>query len=82
MSGWVESKVEKSRRKAGGVMARRIEMAVTKTGLRQPNRDSIYWRTQPYAVRLAALEEIRQEYHCWKYGAEPRFQRVYSIVKR
>ena len=29
-----------------------------------------------------ALEEIRREYHRWKYGAEPGFQRVYSIAKR
>ncbi|MBM3150622.1 MAG: hypothetical protein FJZ96_00210 [Chloroflexi bacterium] len=44
--------------------------------------DLKYWQTQPPAVRLAALEEIRREYHRWRYGAEPRFQRVYSIVKR
>jgi hypothetical protein len=31
---------------------------------------------------LAALEQIRQEYHRWKYGVQPRFQRVYRIVKR
>jgi hypothetical protein len=44
--------------------------------------DFAYWQTQPYEARLAALEEIRQEYHRWKYGAEPRLQRVLSIVKR
>jgi hypothetical protein len=44
--------------------------------------DLKYWRAQPPAARLAALEEIRQEYHRWRYGAEPRLQRVYSIVKR
>ena len=41
-----------------------------------------YWQTQSYEARLAALEEIRREYHRWKYRAEPRFQRVYRIVKR
>ena len=44
--------------------------------------DLKYWQAQPPAVRLAALEEIRREYHRWRYGAEPGFQRVYSIVKR
>ena len=44
--------------------------------------DFAYWQTQPYARRLAALEQIRQEFHRWKYDAEPGFQRVYSIVKR
>ncbi len=44
--------------------------------------DLKFWQAQPPAARLAALEEIRREYHRWRYGAEPRFQRVYSIVKR
>lgn len=40
------------------------------------------WRTQSYEARLVALEQIRQEYHNWRYGAEPRLQRVYEIVRR
>ncbi len=44
--------------------------------------DAAYWRAQPPSARLAALEEIRQEYHKWKYGTEPRFERVYKIIKR
>ncbi|WP_217650638.1 hypothetical protein [Spirulina major] len=32
--------------------------------------------------RLATLEQIRREYHQWKYHAEPRLQRVYSITQR
>jgi hypothetical protein len=59
-----------------------IKRVVTKRKLTEKKNDAAYWRTQPYAVRLAALEEIRQEYHVWKYGAEPGFQRVYRIVKR
>ena len=35
-----------------------------------------------YAARLAALEQIRQEYHRWKYGGEPQFQKVFSIHTR
>jgi hypothetical protein len=45
-------------------------------------RDAAWWRQQPPAERIAALEAIRREYHLWKYGAEPRFQRVYRIAER
>jgi prolyl-tRNA editing enzyme YbaK/EbsC (Cys-tRNA(Pro) deacylase) len=50
--------------------------------LRKQPSDLAYWLTQPYQVRLAALEEIRREYNHWRYGAEPRLARVYTIVKR
>ena len=60
----------------------KIEKVVTKIKLADKKTDSAYWREQPYSARLAALEEIRQEYHHWRYGAEPGFQRVYTIVKR
>jgi hypothetical protein len=60
---------------------RSIEKVVHKRSLYEPKGDAVWWRTQPYAARLAALEEIRQEVHRWKYGTEPRFQRVYRIVK-
>jgi hypothetical protein len=59
-----------------------IKPIVTKQKLSEKKTDAAYWRRQPYAVRLAALEEIRQEYHVWKYGSEPGFQRVYTIAKR
>jgi hypothetical protein len=54
---------------------RRIEKAYTKVGLREHKGDFAYWQTQPYLARLAALEQIRQEYHQWKYRAEPRLPR-------
>lgn len=44
--------------------------------------DFAYWQSVPYAERLAALEEIRRDYHRWKYDAEPRLQKVCSIVPR
>lgn len=59
-----------------------IEKVITRTRWGEKKRDAAYWRTQPYAARLAALESIRQEYHRWRYGAEPGFQRGYTIVKR
>ncbi|MCK6619608.1 MAG: hypothetical protein L6Q94_03875 [Calditrichia bacterium] len=56
--------------------------ALTKVNINQKQSDFAYWQGQPYEVRLAALEQIRREYHRWKYHAEPGFQRVYTIVKR
>jgi hypothetical protein len=55
---------------------------VTKTQLQEQQNDFNYWQTQSYQDRLAALEQIRQEYHQWKYHAEPRLQRVYRIIKQ
>ncbi len=61
---------------------RTVEMVVNKASLHAPKQDANYWRSQPCADRLEALESIRQQYHLWKYGAEPRFQRVCTVVKR
>ena len=57
-----------------------IQKVYTKVDMRAPKNDFAYWQTQPYEARLAALEEIRRDYHRWRYGAEPRLQRVYSKV--
>lgn len=61
---------------------RRIAKVVRKVGLYDQPTDFAYWQSQSYVDRLAALEEIRQEYHGWKDDARPRLQRVYTIVKR
>ena len=58
------------------------EETYTNANIREQKSDFAYWQTQSYQARLAALEQIRQEYHRWRYGAEPRLQRVYTIVKR
>ncbi len=60
----------------------KLQKVVTKVPLKGQKSDFAYWQTQPYQVRLTALEEIRQEYHAWKYRAQPRLQRVYKIAKR
>lgn len=60
----------------------KIQKSVTRTNLRKPQSDFAYWQSQPYLARLAALEQIRQEYHRWRGGAESRLQRVYRIAKR
>ena len=59
-----------------------IAKVVTKVPISQPKTDFAYWQTQPYQARLAALEQIRREYHRWKYDAEPRLQRVHQVVER
>lgn len=59
-----------------------IQKVCTIVGMREHQSDAAYWRAQPYQARLAQLEIIRQEFHRWKYRAEPRLQRVHSIVKR
>jgi hypothetical protein len=59
-----------------------IKKTYTKVNVREQKSDFAYWQTQSYQARLAALEQIRQEYHRWRYDAEPRLQRVYKIVKR
>jgi hypothetical protein len=59
-----------------------IEKVYTIVNLREQQGDFAYWQSQPYQVRLAVLEQIRQEYHRWRYRAEPRLQGVYSIIKQ
>lgn len=56
--------------------------AVRVVKLESQGTDFFFWQSQPEWKRLAALEAIRQEYHHWKYGTEPRLQRVFTIVKR
>jgi hypothetical protein len=55
---------------------------VRKGKLKEQGNDFEFWQTQPYEVRLATIEQIRQEYNIWKYGSEQGFQRVYRIIKR
>ena len=59
-----------------------IARVVTKVSIDQQPNDAVYWRTQPFAARLAAVEELRREYHRWKYDAEPRLQRVFTVTQR
>lgn len=59
-----------------------MEKIVRKFPQKQQPSDASYWRQQPPEKRLEALEQIRQEYHQFKYNAQPRLQRVYRIVKQ
>lgn len=59
-----------------------IQKVYRKMDLREQKSDFAYWQTQSYEARLTALEQIRQEYHRWRYHAEPGFQRVYRVAER
>ena len=59
-----------------------VKKCYTKVSLHDQKSDLAYWQTQSYQARIAALEELRRNYQRWKYDAEPRLQRVYTIVKR
>lgn len=60
--------------------AKRIKRVVKIINVRHNESDFAYWQAQPIRARLAALEEIRREYHRWKYGTEQRFERVVTIA--
>jgi hypothetical protein len=57
-----------------------MEKICQKIQLKDPKSDLAYWQTQSYQKRLETLEQIRQEYHHWKYqNVQSRLQRVYTI---
>lgn len=59
-----------------------MEIVIHKTTRKQQTSDFHSWQNQSPLKRLEALEQIRREYHQYKYNAEPRLQRVYTIIKR
>lgn len=61
---------------------RAIATVVQKYRTGEQPKEADEWRNYSYQARLAVLEELRREYYLWKFNAEPRFQRVYRIVKR
>ena len=61
---------------------RAIAPVVHKYQIGEQPREAEEWHLYSHQARLAVLEELRREYHLWKYDAEPRPQRVYRIVKQ
>lgn len=59
---------------------RKIEKVVRITSFGEPPTDIEDWRGQSYEARIAAVEEIRREYHGWDNEPRPRLQRVYRII--
>lgn len=48
-----------------------IDRVVKKKKLSDPDQPWRYWLTRPVEERLAAVEELRCEYHGWTHGSEP-----------
>ena len=61
---------------------RTIAKTYTKAKLQEQKTDFEFWLSQTPEKRLETLEQIRTEYHAWKYDSRPRFQRVLSVTKR
>ena len=59
-----------------------VAKVVKKVRFGQDDGDAAYWQARSPEARLAALEEIRREYHRWKYGGEPPFRKVVTIITR
>lgn len=59
-----------------------MEKVIKKIKTKQQTSDFQYWQTQSLQKRLETLEEIRTSYHQYVYNAQPRFQRVYKIIKQ
>lgn len=60
-----------------------MEKIVRKIAKKEQTSDFSYWQKQPPQKRIEALEQIRREYNQYRYkNAEPRLQRVHSIIKR
>ncbi len=58
-----------------------MKKVIQKINIKEQKSDFNYWQQQPYTKRLEALEEIRQQYHQYKYNnAQPRLQRIYTII--
>ena len=60
-----------------------VKTIIVKKSKETSQEDAQYWCNKTPQERLDALEQIRSEYHQWKYNdAQPRFQRVYRVIKR
>jgi hypothetical protein len=66
----------------GQVMERMDKTKVRKVKTDEQENDFAFWQSRTPQERLEALEDIRREYHLWKYGTEPGFQRVLRIVEQ
>ena len=60
---------------------RQIALVYRKMRISEQGSDVEYWLPQPPGARLAALEEIRREYHGWELGEEQKVERVVTIIR-
>lgn len=74
--GWLSPETQESR--IAPMIARHVTVI---HGLSEEPGPVRYWMTRTPRERIAELEDLRRQYHVWKYGhAEPGFQRVYRVV--
>ena len=59
----------------------RVQRVCTDASLCEQQNDLACWQIRPCCVRLATLEQIRQDYNRWRYGAEPRLGKSYSVAR-
>ncbi|MGQ0573511.1 MAG: hypothetical protein ACT4RN_04810 [Pseudonocardia sp.] len=59
-----------------------LAKVVTRRRLGECEDDLVYWRSRPFAERIAHVQTLRVEYHGWSDGAGPRLQRVHRVLRR
>ena len=60
----------------------RLDRSIVKVGkMDKLKLDVVFWQTRSPQERIDALEQIREEFHSWKYGTTLRLERVYGILK-
>ena len=47
-----------------------LALHISKGKLHEQKSDFAFWQAQSFERRLGTLEQIRQEYHAWKYGTD------------
>ena len=70
-----------SQRRVLEVIWMKIAKVVKVIKMSEAESDADFWRQRPVLERLAALEEIRAEFHGDEYESESGLQRVFSISK-
>ena len=59
-----------------------MDKVISIKSLKDLKSDFHYWQSKSELERLSAIEMLRQQYIKFKYpDAEPRFQRVCTVVK-
>jgi hypothetical protein len=56
------------------------QIRIVKKG--QDDSNLLYWLSQTEKQRMTELEHIRQTINLKKYGIRPRFQRLYTVIKK
>lgn len=82
MAGWRERFVDRGYAEIASMNKKReIALVYRKMHISEQGSDLEYWLSQPPGARLAALEEIRREYHGWSTDEEPRIEKVVNIIR-